>query len=99
MYTLEDIVPIDNPKANSTFVVNKKLIENIEECLSPDIFPLGNETYIKPKNPNKTYDMPLTRASKKLDKNVNLIPEESPVNVKASSVSSAKVSTKKNRYL
>jgi len=94
--TLMDITSIDCPKANSTFVVDKKVLENMEKCLSPEIFPRENETYIKSINPNKTYNMPSTNTPKQLDKNNVLISEDCE---KDSSVSSAQVSVKKERYL
>ncbi|XP_050423080.1 inner centromere protein A-like isoform X2 [Adelges cooleyi] len=57
--TLMDITTMDFPKANSTFVASKKCNDNIEECLSPQLFSPENqnETYIKPSNPNETYKL------------------------------------------
>lgn len=88
-----DINPLDCPKANSTFVVDKKLLGNKDD-LSPDIFPIDNDTYIKPNN--ATY-MLAKNASKNLDININLIPVESS-KVKDSRVTSVKKANKKERY-
>lgn len=94
---------IDGPKANSTFVVNKKSKENINECLSPEMFPLENRNS---NNHNKTYDISTKCAAKKvpskLVKNMNIIPEESPTNEKnnfPSNQISTKVDSNIKRYL
>jgi len=93
--SLVDITSIDGPKANSTFVVDKKLIKNNEDCSSPDILAIHSETYVKPNNANETYLLS-KNASKMLDGNINLIPVESP-NVKNNSVASAEKATIKKK--
>lgn len=94
-----DITPIDFPKANSTFVVNKKTMNNIEECLSPQMFSIENGLNIKPINPNETYNKPTLSTTmnipKKLDKNDT--PEKSPV-LSKNNLSIEKLSSKEKRY-
>lgn len=85
--TFLDIPPIECPKANSTFVVDKKFMENIEECLSPQMFSPEIETGKKQANPNETYNMPIKTSA------INGCAENS------NSVSSTKISSKKIRYL
>lgn len=70
-----DISPIDCPTANSTFVVNKKCLEDLEECLSPEI-----KTTKKPANPNETYNMPI----KSPEKN-GFVENSNPVSIKVNS--------------
>lgn len=106
--TFMDVSSIDCPKANSTFVVKKNCLENVEECLSPQMFsPVkSNETYIKPNNSDKTNSMASTsktNVTKKLSKNINLLPEE-PSPIKSNSnittnKSSTKATTKKKGYI
>lgn len=62
--TFMDISPIDCPKANSTFVVDKKCLEDLEECLSPQMFSPEIKTSKKPANPNETYNMPMKSSDK-----------------------------------
>lgn len=83
--TYMDIAPID-PKANSTFVVDKKCLENLEECLSPQMFSPEIKTSKKPTNPNETYNMPI----KSLEK-IESVKNFNPVLIK--------VDSKEKRYL
>ncbi|XP_025207670.1 inner centromere protein-like [Melanaphis sacchari] len=86
--TLMDIAPIACPTANSTFVVDKKCMKNVEECVSPGMFSPDNRAHIKETNVNTTYDMPkkslAANRTKKLGKIIDLIPEESPISVENS---------------
>lgn len=96
-----DITPIDFPKANSTFVVNKKIMDNIDECeKSPQMFSIENGLNIKPVNPNETYNKPTSSTTmnvpKKFDRN-NIIPETSPVLGK-NNLSTTKLGSKNKRY-
>lgn len=98
---------MDGPKGNSTFVVDNKSVKNIDECLSPQMFSPENMTYIMPSNPNQTYDMPTksttVNVTKCMGKNLNIIPEDSPISEKDSNSVTHKSSTKrgikKNWYL
>lgn len=100
---------IDCPKANSTFIVNKKCMGNAEECLSPLMFSpeKTNKTYIiKSTSSDKSYGIASTtetNATKKLNKNIISLPKEPfPINVNCHSVtnkSSTKTTTKKKGYL
>lgn len=96
--TFMDIAPIDFPKANSTFVVDKKCMELIDECISPQMFSVENEPNLKPVNPNETYNKPTSSTTmniaKKFDKIVDIIPEKSPVHGK-NNVSIKQISSKK----
>lgn len=78
---------MDGPKVNSTFVVDKKLKENIEECLSPEMFSPENGIST---NQNKTYNLSdkcvSKKVSKKLVKNMNIMPEDSTNSAKINSV-------------
>lgn len=98
--TFMDITHIDFPKANSTFVVNKKNMDNIDECLSPQMFSIENGLNVKPVNPNETYNKSTSSTTmnipKKLDKN-NIIPEKSPVLIK-NNLLITKSSSKEKRY-
>lgn len=99
-----DIAPIYCPKANSTFVVDKRFTDNIEECLSPDIFS-DNGVNIKPNNLNATYNMPikstLINTTEAYGKHINLISEESSISAKKSKTlarqSFIKCESKKNK--
>lgn len=80
---------INSPIANSTFVVDKKVIGNIDPCVSPQMFPSEHEiTYIKPAQPNTTYNKSskssVAKAIKKNDPKICLVPEESPMNIENS---------------
>lgn len=81
-----DIDPIDCPKANSTFVVDKKCLKDLEECLSPQMFSPEIKPGKKPPNPNETYNMPIKSSTKK-------------ASVENSNPTSIKVDSKKKRYL
>lgn len=75
-----NITPIDCPKANSTFVVDKRLMDNIAECLSPEMFSSDNGAGIKSDNLNVTYNMPiksiLANTTKVCGKQIKLITDE-----------------------
>lgn len=96
-----DVGPLDCPKANSTFVVDKKLMEGVEECLSPEMFSPIKKS-IEQQNPNTTYDV--SNKSKRLKgkkdsgQNMNLIPEETAICEKISKAAQ-KSSSKDIRYL
>ncbi|CAH1709420.1 unnamed protein product [Aphis gossypii] len=98
--TLMDIAPIACPTANSTFVVDKKCMQNVEECISPGMFSPDNGTHTKKANANTTYDMPkkslAINQTKKLGKIIDLIPEESPINVENSNSTQNKTLNKCN---
>lgn len=91
-----DIAPINFPKANSTFVVDKKFKGNIEDCLSPEMFSPNNDA--KPNNLDATHNVPtkstLMNTTKVLGKHMNLISEESPISVKKSKTLAAQSLTK-----
>lgn len=91
---------MDGPKGNSTFVVDNKLVKNIEECLSPQMFSPESVTYIMPSNPNQTYNMPTKSTSvnvtKCMGKNLNIIPENSLISEIDSNSAAHKSPTKKN---
>lgn len=95
-----DITHIDFPKANSTFIVNKKNMDNIDECLSPQMLSIENGLNIKPVNPNETYNKSTSSTTmniqKKLDSN-NIIPKKSSVLTK-NNLSTTKLNSKKKRY-
>lgn len=94
-----DIAPLDLPKANSTFVVDKKFMDNIDKSLSPQMFPFENEISKKPIKPNETYKMPTTSKAVNTTKILgsNKTSEESPISVKSNSLVK-KIGSKKNRY-
>lgn len=79
---IDDIAPLNCPKGNSTFVVDKNCKENIEEFLSPqNMFSPENNTFIKPTNTNQTYHIPVqskTNLKKKSNENVNLKTNDTP---------------------
>lgn len=85
--TFMDLAPIACPTANSTFVVDKKIIRNIEKSVSPGMFSPEIGTRTKETNANKTYDMmkgfSAKNSTKKLEKIIDLS-EESPIKVKNS---------------
>lgn len=97
-----DIAPLNCPKANSTFVVDKKFMDDIDECLSPEMFSPVTDSKTK-LNPNATYNKPIkstainetvslgkkTRSSGKLPENA------SPENIKNNQ--SKKIGSKKKR--
>jgi len=101
-----DIAPIACPTANSTFVVDKKFMRNLEECVSPEMFSPDKGAHMKETNANTTYDMPkksLTiNQTKKLGKVIDLIPEESPISAENSNSTQpqtlSKLNSKKKRY-
>lgn len=79
---IDDLAPLNCPKANSTFVVNKNGQGNVEAFLSPqNMFSPENITFIKPTNTNQTFDIPVqskTNLKKKSSENVNLKTKDSP---------------------
>lgn len=103
---MDDLIPLNCPKANSTFVVDKKGMGSIEEILSPqNMFSPENKTYIKSQVDNQTYNMPIqskTILNKNSDENVNLKTEDSPHDVKNSNTvvhkRTTRSSSKKNWY-
>ncbi|VVC29157.1 Hypothetical protein CINCED_3A004368 [Cinara cedri] len=78
---IEDSNPFNGPKANSTFVIPKKDMGNVEEFLSPhNMFSPEKDSNIKPTNANHTYNIKIqskTNLKKKSDKTVDLITEDS----------------------
>ena len=101
-----DLAPIACPTANSTFVVDKKIIRNIEKSVSPGMFSPEIGTRTKETNANKTYDMmkgfSAKNSTKKLEKIIDLS-EESPIKVKNSNSTQPqaliKFNSKKKRYI
>lgn len=81
-------------------------MQNVEECISPGMFSPDNGTHMKKTNANTTYDMPkkslAINQTKKLGKIIDLIPEESPINVENSNSTQnktlSKLNSKKKRY-
>lgn len=92
-----DIAPLDLPKANSTFVVDKNFMDKIDESLSPQMFSFENGIARKPIKPNETYNMPSTAMNITKNLGSNKTNEESPIRVKSNS-SVKKLGSKKNRY-
>lgn len=92
-----DFTPIACPAANSTFVVDKNLIKNMEECVSPEMFSPDSA---KESNANKTYDMPQKLSKiKKLVKPIDSIPEEAAENNKFKQPQPLTIcNSKKKRY-
>ncbi|XP_029343527.1 inner centromere protein isoform X1 [Acyrthosiphon pisum] len=80
--TFMDIAPIACPTANSTFVVDKKNMRNVEEPVSPGMFSPDIGTHIKETNANKTYDLTKRLSARNQTKKLGIIidlPEESPI--------------------
>ncbi|XP_022169640.1 inner centromere protein-like [Myzus persicae] len=85
--TFMDIAPIACPTANSTFVVDKKMMRNVEEPVSPGMFSPDIGTHIKETNANKTYDLTKRLSAKNPTKKLGIIidlPEESPISTENS---------------
>ncbi|KAL5234941.1 hypothetical protein ACI65C_002351 [Semiaphis heraclei] len=85
--TFMDIASIPCPTANSTFVVDKKVMRNVEEPVSPGMFSPDIGTHIKETNANKTYDVTKRLSAKNPTKKLGIIvdlPEESPINTENS---------------
>lgn len=103
-----NVSSINLPKATSSIVVNKKCLENEEECLSPELFsPEKNETYtVKYSNSDLTYyvaSSSTANLTKKSIKNVNAIPEKpSPTKVNSTTdeknITTTKITTKIKGY-
>jgi len=77
-----DIAPIACPTANSTFVVDKKIMKNVEEPISPGMFSPDIGTHVKETNANKTYDLTKRLSTRNQTKKMGIIidlPEESPI--------------------
>jgi len=89
--TFMDIAPIDCPKANSTFVVDKKLMLNVDECLSPEMFSPVKAINEKSTNPNTTYNKPTNsvNTAKNSSKKIDIIPVQNN--------SAKKIDSKKKR--
>lgn len=98
-----DIAPIACPTANSTFVVDKKMMRNVEEPVSPGMFSPDIGTHIKETNANKTYDLTKRLSAKNPTKKLGIIidlPEESPISTENSTQPKTliKSNPKKKRY-
>jgi len=100
-----DIAPIACPTANSTFVVDKKMMRNVEEPVSPGMFSPDIGTHIKETNANKTYDLTKRLSARNQTKKMGIIvdiPEESPISAEnTNSIQSGtliKLTSKNKRY-
>lgn len=100
-----DIAPIACPTANSTFVVDKKVMRNVEEPVSPGMFSPDIGTHIKETNANKTYDLTKKLSAKNQTKKLGIIidlPEETPIRSENTnstrSETLTKLNSKKKRY-
>jgi len=85
--TFMDIASIPCPTANSTFVVDKKVMRNVEEPVSPEMFSPDIGTHIKETNANKTYDLTKRLSARNPTKKLGIIvdlPEESPISTEHS---------------
>lgn len=87
-------IALDLPKANSTFVVDKKLMVNGDESLSLQISPFGNK---KPNKSNETYNVPTKAMNISKNMGSNMMSEESPSHVRSNSPAKS-MSSKKQRY-
>jgi len=100
-----DIAPIACPTANSTFVVDKKVMRNVEEPVSPGMFSPDIGTHIKETNANKTYDLtkglPAKTQTNKLGIISDLV-EETPIRSENTNSTQpetlTKLNSKKKRY-
>jgi len=101
-----DIASIACPTANSTFVVDKKIMKNVEEPVSPGMFSPDIGTHIKETNANKTYDLTKRLSARNQIKKLGIIvdlPEESPISTENSNSKQpetlVKLNSKKKRCI
>lgn len=103
--TFMDIAPIACPTANSTFVVDKKIMRNVEDSVSPGMFSPDMGTHMNVTNANKTYDLAKRLSAKNPTKKLGIIidlPEESPINAENTNSTQPetliKLTSKNKRY-